>query len=248
MVSNTVSFGFKEIPITDKVREVKRIFDTVADRYDLMNDLMSLGIHRLWKDQAIRTLRPGKGWRVLDVAAGTGDLAQRIHPRIGETGRILLYDINYRMLETGRDRLTNEGLLSGLDWVQGDAESLPFPDNSFHGVTIGFGIRNVTRIETAFREMFRVLRPGGRLMCLEFSRMAIPALRPLYDTYSFRLLPQIGHWVAGDRDAYQYLVESIRRFPDQETLKALLERCGFFGVRYSNLSGGIAAIHLAHKV
>ncbi len=246
--SRTTHFGFSEIPMPEKVRRVGDVFDSVADSYDLMNDLMSLGIHRLWKRQAVRKLRLREGDRVLDVAGGTGDLARLMAPKVGDSGRVTIYDINANMLTHGRERFIDNGMLDDFDWVQGDAEQLPFPDNTFHACTIAFGIRNVTTIENAFREMLRVLRPGGTLLCLEFSEVAISYLRPLYDAYSFNVLPQIGEWVAKDRDAYQYLVESIRQFPNQERLKEILETCGFYGVRYINLSAGIAAIHIGQKV
>ncbi|MEO5339505.1 MAG: bifunctional demethylmenaquinone methyltransferase/2-methoxy-6-polyprenyl-1,4-benzoquinol methylase UbiE [Magnetococcus sp. MYC-9] len=241
-------FGFSEVPLADKVAKVRQVFDSVAGNYDLMNDLMSLGVHRLWKQFAIRRLHIKPGQRILDVAGGTGDLARLMHERLQGEGMITLYDINASMLERGRQRLVDEGRIQGLYWVQGDAEELPFPDNCFHAVTIGFGIRNVTQVEAAFREMVRVLRPGGQLLCLEFSHLAIPFLEPLYEAYSFKVLPELGHWVAKDRAAYQYLAESIRRFPDQERIRALLESCGLFGVRYHNLSAGIAAVHVGRKV
>ncbi|MBF0368465.1 MAG: bifunctional demethylmenaquinone methyltransferase/2-methoxy-6-polyprenyl-1,4-benzoquinol methylase UbiE [Magnetococcales bacterium] len=248
MTESTTHFGFNEIPIPEKIRRVREVFDSVADNYDLMNDLMSLGVHRLWKRYAAHKLRLRPGNRVLDVAGGTGDLTRLMSQAMDDQGRIVVYDLNDRMLNVGRERLTDAGMVSGIDWMQGNAESLPFADNSFHAVTIGFGIRNVTRIETAFREMVRVLRPGGTLMCLEFSHLTIPFLDPLYEAYSFKVLPELGHWVANDRESYQYLVESIRRFPDQEELKALLEKCGLFKVHYHNLSAGIAAVHLGYKV
>ena len=244
----TTHFGFSEVPFSEKVDKVRQVFDSVAGNYDLMNDLMSLGIHRLWKRFAIRRLRIKPGHHILDVAGGTGDLARLMHSRLDGRGAVTIYDINPNMLEQGRRRMADEGRMSGLHWAQGNAEELPFPDNAFHVVTIGFGIRNVTQIEAAFREMVRVLRPGGQLLCLEFSHIAIPLLEPLYDTYSFKVLPELGHWVANDRDSYQYLAESIRRFPNQEAIKTLLEECGLFGVRYHNLSAGIAAVHFGKKV
>ncbi|MBF0175559.1 MAG: bifunctional demethylmenaquinone methyltransferase/2-methoxy-6-polyprenyl-1,4-benzoquinol methylase UbiE [Magnetococcales bacterium] len=245
---STTHFGYQEIPVADKVRHVGEVFDAVADRYDLMNDLMSLGIHRLWKRHAIRRLRLSPGHHALDLAGGTGDLARLMIEKMQHRGRVTLCDINAAMLATGRQRLTDAGLVDGIDWVQGDAERLPFPDNTFHAVTIGFGIRNVTRIEVALAEMVRVLRPGGQLLCLEFSRLAIPLLQPLYDAYSFKVLPELGARVANNREAYQYLAESIRRFPDQQTLKSMLERQGLFRVDYLNLAAGIAAIHFGFKV
>ena len=240
-------FGFSEIPIADKVRRVGQIFSTVAGRYDLMNDLMSLGIHRFWKRYAVHKMRLTAGNIALDVAGGTGDLAQLMMRRMDHKGRVVLCDINNAMLTQGREKLADHGLVAGIDWVQGDAEQLPFPDHQFHAVTIGFGIRNVTRIEQAIQEMVRVLRPGGQFLCLEFSQIAIPFLQPIYDLYSFNVLPEIGQWVTKDRNAYQYLVESIRRFPDQEHFKSILSAAGLSQVHYYNLSAGIASIHIGYK-
>ncbi|MBF0427813.1 MAG: bifunctional demethylmenaquinone methyltransferase/2-methoxy-6-polyprenyl-1,4-benzoquinol methylase UbiE [Magnetococcales bacterium] len=246
--SSTTHFGFSEIPLTEKVEKVRKVFDSVAKNYDLMNDLMSMGVHRLWKQFAIRRMRIRPGDRLLDVAGGTGDLARLMHKQLDGRGDIVIYDINAAMLEQGRVRLADEGVVSGIQWVQGNVENLPFPDNSFHAATIGFGIRNVTQIDAALREMVRVLRPGGQFMCLEFSQVALPFLRPIYETYSFKVLPEIGHWVAKDRDAYQYLVESIRRFPNQETFQSMLEEAGLYRVHYHNLTGGVAAVHIGYKV
>ncbi|MBF0159923.1 MAG: bifunctional demethylmenaquinone methyltransferase/2-methoxy-6-polyprenyl-1,4-benzoquinol methylase UbiE [Magnetococcales bacterium] len=244
----TTHFGFSEIPVAEKVARVRHIFDSVAGKYDLMNDLMSLGIHRLWKRYAVHKMRLKPGLRLLDVASGTGDLASLMMHSMDDRGQIVLCDINGPMLEQGRRKMINTGLVSGLRWVQGNAESLPFPDHHFHAVTIGFGIRNVTHIEQAISEMVRVLRPGGMFLCLEFSHLAIPLLQPLYDAYSFNVLPEIGHWVTRDRAAYQYLVESIRRFPDQQQFSTMLTRNGLGQVHYDNLSAGIAAIHIGYKV
>jgi demethylmenaquinone methyltransferase / 2-methoxy-6-polyprenyl-1,4-benzoquinol methylase len=246
--SSTTHFGFTDIPFNEKVGRVREVFDSVSDKYDLMNDMMSLGVHRLWKQFAVRRLRINPGDRLLDVAGGTGDLARLMHPRLDGQGDVTIYDINGSMLDIGREKLTNLGMVSGVEWVQGNAEELPFPDNTFHTITIGFGIRNVTQIETAIQEMVRVLRPGGQFLCLEFSKLALPILQPAYDAYSFKILPEIGHYITQDRDSYQYLVESIRRFPDQETFKTMLEDNGLYGVRYHNLSLGIAAIHFGRKV
>ncbi|OSM01497.1 putative demethylmenaquinone methyltransferase [Magnetofaba australis IT-1] len=227
---------------------MRRVFDSVAEKYDLMNDLMSLGIHRLWKRQAIAKLKLQPGDHCLDLAGGTGDLAILMHKKMEGQGRVTLCDINLSMLKQGRKRLTDEGMVSSIDWVCGNAEKLPFPDNSFQAATIGFGIRNVTRIQRALDEMQRVVKPGGQVLVLEFSKVAIPFLRPIYDTYSFNLLPEIGQIVTKDRDSYQYLVESIRQFPDQETFKEMMESAGLYRVRYDNLSAGIAAIHVGFKV
>ncbi|MGN7613650.1 bifunctional demethylmenaquinone methyltransferase/2-methoxy-6-polyprenyl-1,4-benzoquinol methylase UbiE [Magnetococcales bacterium HHB-1] len=246
--STTTHFGFDEIPLSEKVLRVGKIFDSVADNYDLMNDLMSLGVHRLWKRYAIHKLKLQPNERALDVAAGTGDLSYLLHRKMADQGRVTLLDINESMLLLGRDRLIDAGLLAASDFVVGNAESIPLPDNHFHAITIGFGIRNVTEIKHALKEMVRVLRPGGQLMVLEFSQVAIPFLRPIYDLYSFKILPEIGSRVADDREAYQYLVESIRRFPEQEAFRSMLEECGLGHVQYYNLSGGIAAIHLGFKV
>lgn len=244
----TTHFGFSEIPLNEKMGRVRGIFDSVVDKYDLMNDLMSLGIHRLWKRYAMRRLRIRPGHQILDVAGGTGDLTRLMHPRLQGQGRIVVYDLNDNMLKLGRSRLTDFGVISGVEWIQGNAEELPFPTNTFNVTSIGFGIRNVTQIEVAIQEMVRVLKPGGEFLCLEFSKMSISLLQPLYDAYSFNVLPELGHWIAKDRDSYQYLVESIRRFPDQQTFATLLQDNGLSGVRYHNLSGGIAAVHHGWKV
>ncbi|MBF0109767.1 MAG: bifunctional demethylmenaquinone methyltransferase/2-methoxy-6-polyprenyl-1,4-benzoquinol methylase UbiE [Magnetococcales bacterium] len=244
----TTHFGFSEIPLNEKVDRVRQVFDSVVDRYDLMNDLMSLGIHRLWKRFAIRRLRIRPGQKILDVAGGTGDLTRLMHPRLEGNGSIIVYDINANMLEKGRARLTDQGIVTGIEWIQGNAEELPFADNSFDIACIGFGIRNVTQIEAAIQEMIRVIKPGGTFLCLEFSKISISILQPLYDAYSFKILPELGQRVANDRDSYQYLVESIRRFPDQETFATMLKNNGLSGVRHHNLTGGIAAVHHGWKV
>jgi demethylmenaquinone methyltransferase / 2-methoxy-6-polyprenyl-1,4-benzoquinol methylase len=234
-------FGFRQVPAEEKARLVRGVFDSVAGRYDLMNDLMSLGIHRLWKAAFLDWLAPRPDVRLLDVAGGTGDIAVRYRARGG--GPVVVCDINNAMIETGAERAKRRGEGDGIAWVCGDAEALPLPDRSVDAYTIAFGLRNVTRIDKALAEARRVLRPGGRFMCLEFSRPALVALDPVYDFYSFKLLPEIGHWVAGDRDAYVYLVESIREFPDQENLKDRMRAVGFDRVAHRDLSGGIAAIH-----
>lgn len=245
---STTHFGFSEIPLNEKMARVRQVFDSVVDKYDLMNDLMSVGIHRLWKRYAMRRLRIRPGHTILDVAGGTGDLTRLMHPRLEGQGRIVVYDINDNMLDRGRTRLTDLGIVAGVEWIQGNAEELPFASNTFNIATIGFGIRNVTQIESALGEIVRVLRPGGEFLCLEFSKMSISMLQPLYDAYSFKVLPELGNWVAGDRDSYQYLVESIRRFPDQTTFATMLKDHGLSGVRFHNLSGGIAAVHHGWKV
>jgi demethylmenaquinone methyltransferase/2-methoxy-6-polyprenyl-1,4-benzoquinol methylase len=239
----TVDFGYKEVPADEKAKHVRAVFDSVAGKYDLMNDLMSVGVHRLWKRYALSQtgLRPGQTG--LDVAGGTGDLAAGMAQQVGERGLVVLSDINAAMLEVGRDRLLDRGLMRNVRFSLANAECLPFEDQSFDCVTIGFGLRNVTDKAAALASMRRVLRPGGRLLVLEFSKPVLPGLKPVYDVYSFSVLPWLGRRVAGDSDSYQYLAESIRRFPDQETLKAMMEAAGLEDCRYHNLSGGIVALH-----
>jgi demethylmenaquinone methyltransferase / 2-methoxy-6-polyprenyl-1,4-benzoquinol methylase len=237
------SFGFERIDPTGKASRVKAVFDSVASRYDLMNDLMSLGVHRLWKNAAVDWLSPRPGIRLLDLAAGTGDIAERVLDRVGGRGSVVSSDINTAMLVQGRDRALDKGWFGQLDFVCADAMALPFADQSFDAVTIAFGIRNVTHIDRALDEAHRVLVPGGRFLCLEFSKVVLPVVDRLYDTYSFTVLPNLGRLVAGDAQSYRYLAESIRRFPDQAAFKGLIEAAGFEQVRYRNLSGGIAALH-----
>jgi demethylmenaquinone methyltransferase/2-methoxy-6-polyprenyl-1,4-benzoquinol methylase len=243
-MKRTTDFGFEEIPEGEKARRVAGVFDSVARRYDLMNDLMSMGLHRIWKRITIEhsLVRPGDS--VLDVAGGTGDVARLFARRVGETGSVVLTDINRSMLTAGRDRLIDEGLI--LPVAQCDAERLPFADETFHCVSVAFGLRNMTHKDFALREMGRVLKAGGRLLVLEFSRVWKP-LAPLYDAYSFQVLPRLGHIIAGDADSYRYLAESIRMHPDQETLKQMMERAGFDRVDYFNMSGGIIALHRGVK-
>ena len=237
------SFGFERIDPSGKASRVKAVFDSVASRYDLMNDLMSLGVHRLWKNAAVDWLSPRPGIRLLDLAAGTGDIAERVLNRVGGEGRVVSSDINVAMLGHGRDRALDKGWLGELDFVCADAMALPFPDESFDAVTIAFGIRNVTHIDRALAEAYRVLVPGGRFLCLEFSKVVLPVVDKLYDSYSFTVLPNLGRLVAGDAESYRYLAESIRRFPDQAAFAGLIEAAGFEQVRFRNLSGGIAALH-----
>ncbi len=232
----------------DKSRLVHGVFSSVARRYDLMNDLMSVGIHRLWKADMVDWLRPRPGQRVVDVAGGTGDVAFRILERAGADTRVVVCDVTSDMLEVGRDRAFDRGVCGGIDWVCGDAESVPLATASQDAYTIAFGLRNVSDIERALREARRVLKPGGRFLCLEFSRVVVPGLKALYDAYSFAWLPRLGAAVTGDRDAYQYLVESIRQFPDQERFAALIAAAGLGNVRYRNLSGGVAALHSAWRI
>lgn len=246
-MKDTTHFGYQEVPIEEKTYRVREVFNSVARRYDLMNDLMSAGLHRLWKRVAIETAAVRPGMRVLDLASGTGDLARAMARRAGSKGHVVLADINDQMLRVGRDRAIDAGELNGLEWCQCDAESLPFPDASFDRVTIGFGLRNVTRKERALAEMHRVLKPGGRALILEFSKPTTAPLEQVYDLYSFSVLPILGQVVANDADSYKYLAESIRKHPDQDTLKGLMEDSGFDGVSYQNLTGGIVAIHLGLK-
>jgi len=243
----TTHFGYREVPETDKVRLVGDVFRSVASRYDLMNDLMSLGVHRLWKRFALQVSGVRRGERVLDVAAGSGDLSAALAERVGPDGRVVMSDINPAMLEVGRGRLMDRGLTGNIEFVLADAENLPFPDHHFDLVTIGFGLRNVTHIDRALASMARVLKPGGRLLVLEFSKPVLPVLDRVYDTYSFSVLPWLGRLVARDEASYRYLAESIRRFPDQETLKGMIEAAGLERVHYHNLSGGIVALHKGYK-
>jgi demethylmenaquinone methyltransferase/2-methoxy-6-polyprenyl-1,4-benzoquinol methylase len=242
----SADFGFQRVPRDDKARRVRGVFDSVAGNYDLMNDLMSAGTHRLWKrfTLALANLRPGQ--RALDVAGGSGDLAAGMARQVGSRGLVVLSDINAAMLARGRDRLIDEGFVDSVAYVQADAERLPFPDSTFDCITIGFGLRNVTDKNAALASMRRALKPGGQLLVLEFSRPA-PALKPLYEAYSFRVLPLLGRWVAGDEASYRYLAESIRMHPDQETLLRMLQEAGLEGCRYHNLSGGIVAVHRGYK-
>ena len=238
-----VDFGYEQVPAHDKARRVRAVFDSVADKYDLMNDLMSAGVHRLWKRYALGQtgLRPGQ--RALDVAGGTGDLAAGMAAQVGEQGLVVLSDINAAMLDVGRDRLLDRGLLRNLRFSLANAECLPFADESFDCVTIGFGLRNVTNKPAALASMRRVLRPGGRLLILEFSKPTFPGLKPVYDAYSFSVLPWLGARIASDPDSYRYLAESIRKFPDQETLLGMMREAGLEDCRYHNLTGGIVALH-----
>ncbi len=244
----TTHFGYEEVPAGEKARRVRGVFDSVADRYDLMNDLMSAGLHRAWKAFTLaRTdLRPGDS--ALDLAGGTGDLAHGLLRQVGDGGRVVLSDINHDMLRRGRDRLVDGGAGPNLSAVQADAEKLPFPDAHFHCVTMGFGLRNVTDKDAALAEIHRVLRPGGRLLVLEFSRPVLPGVTPLYDWYSFQVLPRLGEWVAGDADSYRYLAESIRRHPDQASLAEQMKAAGFGRVRWFNLTGGVVALHRGYRL
>ena len=248
MSEKTTHFGFQTVNVEEKAERVRSVFDSVASRYDIMNDLMSLGIHRLWKHIAVDLAGVRTGMKVLDLASGTGDLASRFAGLVGPEGEVIMSDINLAMLEEGRKRMVDEGHAGNIDYMQIDAESIPFPDNSFHVVTIGFGLRNVTDKEKALREMHRVLKPGGRALVLEFSKPTSKPLEKLYDFYSFRALPLMGRLVANDADSYRYLAESIRMHPDQETLREMMEEAGFERCDYHNLTGGIVAVHRGFKL
>ncbi len=242
----STQFGEKDVTPEEKTGLVRSVFDSVADNYDLMNDLMSGGLHRIWKDRLVRMIRPKSSMRFLDVAGGTGDIAFRIRRR-APNSQITVYDLNQNMLDVGRDRAVDKGWIEGFSWECGNAESLPHPDNTFDVYTIAFGLRNVTHIDTALKEAARVLKPGGRFFCLEFSHVREPVLAKAYDFYSYNVIPKIGATVAKDRDSYQYLVESIRKFPRQEVLKERMEAAGLKNCSFSNLSAGIVAIHKGYK-
>ncbi|KAL0979031.1 hypothetical protein UPYG_G00179560 [Umbra pygmaea] len=283
-VDKSTHFGFETVTEGEKTERVYKVFESVAKKYDLMNDAMSLGVHRLWKDVLLHIMNPQPGIRLLDVAGGTGDIsfrfldyvrsqqerAARRAARANQTpswqeistshkssdpgkvepqqSRAVVCDINKEMLKVGKQKADSMGLTSGLSWVVGNAEELPFDNDQFDVYTIAFGIRNVTHIDLALQEALRVLKPGGRFMCLEFSKVTNPLLSQLYDTYSFQMIPVLGEVIAGDWKSYQYLVESIRRFPDQETFKGMIEDAGFFSVRYQNMTGGVVALHSGFKL
>ena len=244
-MSKETDFGYQRVPEGDKARRVGKVFDSVAERYDLMNDLMSLGLHRAWKAFAIRVARPRAGERILDIAAGSGDLARALAKRVAPGGEVWISDINHRMLERGRNRLLDAGIMAPA--VQCDGEKLPFAEASFDCITVAFGLRNMTRKDAALAEMRRVLRPGGRLVVLEFSRVWKP-LEPAYDLYSFKVLPWLGARVAGDADAYRYLAESIRMHPDQQTLAAMMGSAGLERVEVFNLAAGVVAVHRGYRI
>ena len=243
----TTHFGYQQVKAGEKAAKVAEVFHSVADRYDVMNDLMSFGVHRLWKRYAIELSGVRKGQRVLDLAGGTGDLAGRFARMVGPEGEVVLADINASMLRRGRERMLDQGLAGNLRFAQVNAECLPFPDNHFDLITIAFGLRNVTDKDAALASMYRVLKPGGRLLVLEFSKPVLPGLKPVYDLYSFSALPLMGKLITGDADSYRYLAESIRMHPDQPTLKGMMEAAGFERVEYYNLSGGIVAVHRGYK-
>ncbi|SPF81199.1 bifunctional demethylmenaquinone methyltransferase/2-methoxy-6-polyprenyl-1,4-benzoquinol methylase UbiE [Pseudoprimorskyibacter insulae] len=244
---STTHFGFQTVRESEKAGRVQGVFGSVASKYDVMNDAMSLGIHRIWKDAMMDWLAPRPGQKLLDVAGGTGDISFRFLKRAGH-GHATVCDLTEPMLVEGRKRAEAGALHDSLDWVVGDAMNLPFPDNSFDVYTISFGIRNVTRPQEALNEAYRVLRPGGRLMVLEFSQIPTPALQWAYDRYSFNLIPWMGQVIANDRDSYQYLVESIRKFPDQETFLGMVRQAGFENAKYRNLTLGIACLHSGWKI
>jgi len=256
----STEFGTRAVTPEEKTGLVRGVFDSVADRYDVMNDLMSGGVHRIWKDKFVRMIRPRAGYSYLDVAGGTGDIAFRLYKKTQEASRaespygkekkqapITVFDLNRNMLEVGRDRAIDRGYIKNLDWVTGNAETLPFDDESFDVYTIAFGLRNVTHIDDALKEAHRVLKPGGRFFCLEFSQVQNPLLSRAYDAFSYNVIPRMGKIVANDEESYQYLVESIRKFPPQDALKTRMESAGFTHCSYTNLTGGIAAIHTGFK-
>ena len=243
----TTHFGFQTVPEDEKAGRVQGVFNSVASKYDVMNDAMSMGIHRIWKDAMMDWLAPRPGQQLLDVAGGTGDISFRFLKRAGH-GHATVLDLTEPMLIEGRKRAEAEAMADSLDWVVGDAMSLPFADNSFDVYTISFGIRNVTRPQDALAEAFRVLRPGGRLMVLEFSQIPNDMMQKIYDLYSFNIIPRLGQAIAGDRDSYQYLVESIRRFPDQETFLGMVQAAGFEQANYRNLTMGVACLHSGWKI
>jgi len=244
----STDFGYREVAEEDKVRLVRGVFDSVAERYDVMNDLMSFGVHRLWKRFVVATSGVRSGHVVLDLAGGTGDLGALLARRVGPTGQVVLGDINAAMLRTGRARLLDRGIGPELAPVQIDAEALPFPSSTFDCVTIAFGLRNVTRKERALAEMCRVLRPGGRVAVLEFCPQVLPAVRPLYETYSFRVLPWLGERVAGDGESYRYLAESIRMHPAPEVLEQMMRDAGFERCSHTRLSAGVVAVHRGFRL
>lgn len=247
MKKQTTDFGYQQVNIEEKQKLVAQVFDSVAHRYDLMNDLMSGGIHRLWKKVALSLCQLREGQTVLDVASGTGDLAYAMAKKVGPEGNVVLSDINPNMLKIAKDKMIDKGLCGYIDYVEANAEALPFPANTFDRIMIGFGLRNVTHKDKALSHFYRVLKPGGRLIVLEFSHPTTPLLGKLYDTYSFHVLPFLGKWVAKDSESYRYLAESIRMHPNQETLKEMIATAGFDNVTYQNLTGGIVAIHKGIK-
>lgn len=244
----TTHFGFKQVPVTEKAGKVAGVFHSVADKYDIMNDVMSMGIHRLWKRVTIEQSGARRGHQILDLAGGTGDLASKFARIVGDEGFVVLSDINASMLANGKQRLLDMGIGGNVKFVQANAEYLPFEDNQFDIITIAFGLRNVTDKDAALRSMHRVLKPGGRLLVLEFSKPVAPGLAPIYDQYSFKFLPAMGKLIANDAESYQYLAESIRMHPDQGTLKGMMDEAGFEQTSYRNMTGGIVALHKGFKL
>jgi len=254
-IHTTTHFGFQDVDEAKKQTLVRSVFDSVAEKYDIMNDVMSGGLHRLWKNELISDLRPAPAMHLLDVAGGTGDItfrflkaARRRSSQGDSPAKVTICDINHNMLKAGRNRALDQGIFDPIDWVTGNAEMLPMPDRSVDVYSIAFGIRNVTHIDMALKEAYRVLKPGGRFMCLEFSKVDLPLLKQIYDVYSFKFIPHFGELITGDKDSYQYLVESIRKFPSQEKFRKMIEDAGFKKTSYRNLSGGIVAIHSGWRI
>lgn len=243
----TTHFGFQTVDVNEKAGKVAEVFHSVADKYDIMNDALSFGVHRLWKRFAIEMVRARPGQRILDLAGGTGDLASKMAPQVGDSGEVVVADINNSMLMVGRDRLMDKGIVGNVRYAQADAQCLPFPDNYFDCVTIAFGLRNVTHKDQALASMYRVLKPGGKVLVVEFSKPTVPGLGKIYDTYSFKLMPKMGKIIADDEDSYRYLAESIRMHPGQDELKQMMIDAGFERCDYHNLTGGIVAIHRGYK-
>jgi len=240
-------FGFRDVAVEEKQNLVGEVFRSVAGKYDLMNDAMSMGAHRLWKWFTISQSGVRKGHKVLDLAAGSGDLSLEFAKKVGETGHVTMTDINEDMLAVGREKLTNKGIVGNIDYAIVNAEKLPYEDNSFDCITISFGLRNVTHKDVALKEMARCIKPGGKVLVLEFSKPTVEWLEKAYDAYSFNVIPKLGKWLANDEESYQYLVESIRKHPDQETLKQMMLDAGFDTAKYNNLTGGVVALHIASK-
>lgn len=246
--NKTTDFGFQQVPTQEKVKRVAEVFHSVAAQYDVMNDVMSLGMHRYWKRFAISQTQLKPGDHALDLAGGTGDITKLLLEKVGKTGHVVLSDINSSMLQAGRARLTDANYVQNIEYVQANAEYLPFADNTFDAVTISFGLRNITHKENALAEMYRVLKPGKKLIVLEFSKPTSSLLNKIYDRYSFSIIPKLGEWIAKDKPSYQYLVESIRMHPDQHTLLKMIQSVGFEKCDYHNLSGGIVALHYGYKI